>query len=65
MAGSMLTCTPSWYLECWDRLSINSGSQYLVDGGLIGDGVSQLTSGHPHGWVNVDVFALLAPGMLG
>jgi hypothetical protein len=33
--------------------------------GLGGGGVFQTASGHPHGWVNVDVPALLVPGKLG
>ncbi|MFO0006983.1 MAG: hypothetical protein ACK559_38295, partial [bacterium] len=46
-------------------LRITSRTQFLRNVGRNGGGVSRSASGHPHGWVNVDVPApLLVPGML-
>ena len=66
MAGSTWTCPPPyWYLECWHILRITSRTQFLRNVGRNGGGVFHTASGHPHGWVNVDLPALMVPGKLG
>jgi hypothetical protein len=66
MAGSTLSCPPSWYLESWDWLRITSRTQLICcNVGLDGGGVSHTASGYLLGWVNAELPALLVPGKLG